>query len=123
MFRGVNLDVHIGQEKINRVKTFKYLGITMDETLTYNIHINNIIKKVNHKISMLKRICKYLTVKTSVLIYKSFILPILEYGSILYMNASKSHLDRLQTLQNHGLKCCLNVNKRTHTSLIHKKLI
>ena len=70
---------------------------------------------------MLKRIRKYLNVKTSVLIYKSFILPILEYGSILYMNASKSHLDRLQTLQNYALKCCLDVNKRTHTSIIHKK--
>ena len=116
----INLDVHINENKISPVRTYKYLGITLDQNLTFNSHINQIIKNSNHKIFMLKRIRQYLTVKSSILVYKNFILPVIEYGSILYMTSNKKLLDRLQTIQNFGLKCCLQVNKRTDTYLIHK---
>ena len=69
---------------------------------------------------MIKRFWQYLTEKTSIIVYKSFILPLLEYGNTLYMSANKNLLDRLQVLQNVGLKTCLNLPKRTPTSQIHK---
>ena len=93
----------------------------MDENLTFNTHINTIIKNVNHKMYLLKRVKGYLTPKTCILIYKSFILPLMEYGCTLYMNANNSHLNRLQILQNKCLKICLDKDKKYNTELLHKE--
>ena len=118
--KNINLDVKVEDCILARVKTYKYLGVHLDEFLTYNKHINQVIRNANHKLYLLKRVRQYLTEKTSIMVYKSYILPLLEYGSVLYMASNKNHLARLQVIQNHALKTCLEVNKRTSTELIHK---
>ena len=43
----------------------------------------------------------------------------MDYGDILFMNASKNLLDKLQRVQNRALKVCLKVKMRTSTVVIH----
>ena len=47
----LHLSLH-GQE-IEQVKM--YLGITIDEDLTFNIHVDNVINKINRSLGVLKR--------------------------------------------------------------------
>ena len=114
-----NVVLNLDGEPVTQAKTFKYLGITLDENLTYNCHINSIIKYANHKLYLLRRCRKYLNTETAILLYKSHILPIIEYGDTLYMSANSKHLERLQIIQNSGLKSCLETSKRTNTNVIH----
>jgi hypothetical protein len=37
-------------------RTFKYLGITFSENLTWSDHLNNISTKINQRIGLLRRI-------------------------------------------------------------------
>ena len=40
------------------------------------------------------------------LMYTMFIRPILEYGSLVYMGAAQSHLDKLDRVQDSAMKMC-----------------
>ena len=49
------------------------------------------------------------------------ILPILKYGDIFLISASKDYRDKLQKLQNRALKCALGRDKRYNTNALHKE--
>ena len=88
---------------------YKYLGVTIDEILSFNAHLNNTIKLVAHKIFLLNKIRYYITDDAAVKVYKSMILPYLDYGDIFFMNASSVQVKKLQTLQNRALKICQSI--------------
>ena len=47
-------------------KTVKLLGVTIDEKLNFNCHIENICKTASYKLFELQRIRKYMTIETFV---------------------------------------------------------
>ena len=55
-------------------------------------------------------------------LYKSLILPKIEYGDVVYMTATKTSLNDLQKIQNICCRVILLANKRTHISDMHKSL-
>ena len=82
--------------------------------------MNNVIR-TSHKAYCLSKIRKYLTVKASLNIYKTTIIPYFDYGDFVYEAANKSMTEKLQRIQNRCLKTCLNVNIRESTDLIHRQ--
>ena len=57
----------------------------------------------------------------SVTIYKTMILPVMEYGDIAYDNSNQKLLDKLQTLQNKALRICLNRQGHVPVILLHRE--
>ena len=104
--------------KIDRVHTYKYLGITLDANLTYKKHLENVIKTVSYKALLLAKMRKYISQDISLRIYKTMILPVMEYGDILYDGAGKKLIGKLQTLQNRCLRTCLLPDR--HTIRLHE---
>ena len=115
-----NVFIRFNNEDLQTVSSFKYLGFILDSVLSHNQHTNIIIRNTCHKIFQLRRINPYLNEKTSLMIYKSFILPIIEYGNVIYRTANKKNLEKIQRVQNQALKLCLNLDKDTPTALVHK---
>ncbi len=115
------IEIEINNTKLQMVNNYRYLGMTLDECLNYNNYIKKILSSVAHKMYLMKRVKQYLTEKSCLLIYKSFILPIIEYGNVLYRNTNKSNLCKLQRIQNHCIKVCLNLDPRSDTKVIHEK--
>ena len=67
-------------EILKKVPTFKYLDLTLDQTLNYNHHISSIIRTVLHKMTLLAKMKKYLYNDVALLIYKTMLLPYLDYA-------------------------------------------
>ena len=93
---------------LQKVASYKYLGITLDSQLNFNMHVNNIIGSVSNKLKQFQRMRSFLSVKAAVLVYKGMLLPILEYGDIFLSATTVENRKKLQTLQNKGLRCALN---------------
>ena len=55
-FDNYNLKVYVDNDQINRVVKSKALGLTIDESLTWKCHIDDITKKVSSGIGALKRV-------------------------------------------------------------------
>ena len=113
--------VSIENTPIHQVTNYKYLGITLDAKLTFNDHVKKCHKAASHKLSLLRRIRPLLTTYAAVQIYKTMILPLLEYGNALYGPANKTLLNKLQVTQNKCLKVALALPKRTPTTQIHEQ--
>ena len=116
-----NLPLRINGHELDRTKTYKYLGITLDQHLTYRAHLSTLNGTVRHKIYLLRTVRPYLTEYAALQVYRQMILPILEYGNALYASAPKSCLDKLQRAQNSGLKAVYGLPKRTPTAALHDK--
>ena len=80
---------------IERVSEYRYLGIWLDEKLSFKFHIENLITKLRQKIGFLYRnkACFPASCKKSII--EATFLSVLDYGDIIYRIASPSILKRL----------------------------
>ena len=106
----------------HKVPTYKYLGIILDSTLNFEAFIKNQLKSVSYRTYQLTKMANYLPKDALLRIYKSDILPIIDYGDIIYTNANNFLLTKLQRAQNRCIKICLKVNRRTATDVIHARV-
>ena len=81
----------INNEEIEFVNHYKYLGITLDSTLSFRNQIQNTIKIVSHKISLLNKIRIYINQQAAIQIYKTMIIPYFDYGDTVYYNLSNKN--------------------------------
>ena len=78
-----NLTIKIGKENIDNVSTYHYLGIDLDSTLSYDKMLDCMYNKANRKLYMLKCIRPLITNSVATLVYKTHVLPMLDYGDFL----------------------------------------
>ena len=94
-----NLDISVNGNLIKRKSQYTYLGIVLDETLSFNAHVKYVLSKAGKRLGMLGRIRDNLTMSTSNIIYKSFILPVLDYCDTVWNCCGKGNADLLERLQ------------------------
>ena len=88
----------------------KYLGIIIHENLTWSEHIKILSSKINKRIGILKRVRHLLPQKELVRLYNAIILPLFDYGDIVWGDKSnKCLMDDLQILQNKAAKVILGL--------------
>jgi len=108
-------EIKIKDHVLEEVKLFKYLGVYLDPTLSWEGHLNHVRNSVNKKIGVLYRTRSFLKDDTLNTLYQSLILPSLDYCDVVWGNAVKKHLTKLTKLQNRAGKTILKVNRRFPT--------
>lgn len=117
-----NLSVCIGGVNLEGVEEFKYLGVVLDTTLSFNNHIDYIKNKVAKKNYFLSRVGTDLSVYTRLIIYKTVILPHFMYCATILYSANKTKLTDLQVVQNKSLRIILKCDKYTPVHLMFNEL-
>lgn len=112
--------VHVNGVIIESVSTFKYLGIWIDNCLKFNVHLDACVKSSSHKIYMLRKLRNSLDQRTALTIYKSMILPLVEYGNCFMLGCTKTEITKIQRIQNKGLKIVFLRDRLASTKLLHK---
>lgn len=69
-------------ERLGRVDRYNYLGIVLDESLTFKSHIDKTISSCNHLLFSLAKIRWFINSSIAVQVYKSLILSRLTYVSV-----------------------------------------
>ena len=111
--------LHINNAEIQRTDKYTYLGVVLDEGLTFEPHAKNVINRVSTKLNQLKKVRKCLSKKVALLVYKNMMLPIAEYGDIYLYSATQDSRKKLRTLQNKALRCALLKDNRYNTTDLH----
>ena len=101
--KNVDMILSLNNTVLEKVCSYKYLGFILDDQLNFNKHITETVNIVSHKLYLLSKIRKYLTQHASVLIFKTMILALIEYGSIIYAGTTNKNLDKLDKLFYRGL--------------------
>ena len=97
---------------LDRVCSYKYLGFILDDHLNFNKHIGELCSLVSHKLYLLSKIRKYLTIEACITVFKTMILSLIEYGDVIYSGTSCENLKKLDTLFYRGLRICTGVDNR-----------
>ena len=113
------VQVNVKGVRLECVNSFTYLGIIIDNKLQFQDHIKKCIKQAGHKIYMLSRIRHCVNKKTALMIFKSMILPYIEYGNIFHGTCTEFYKQKLQVIQNNGLKIALNRSRLYNTVDLH----
>ena len=96
--------IELGESVIKRVNESKTLGIVIDEHLSWNDQIQNVVTKVSKGIGMLRRIRQFVPKSTLLRIYNAIVLSHFDYCSLVWDNCCEYLTDKLQKLQNRASK-------------------
>ena len=84
---------------VEQVSQLKLVGYTFDSKMTWGPMIDSLTKKARIRVGALYRMRSMLDSDNLKLMYIAFIRSILEYGSVQFMGAGKSHLEKLDRIQ------------------------
>lgn len=102
--------------------TVKYLGVYLDKKLTYKKHIDHAVDKAMKCFRALYPILNKkskLNANNKIIIYKTVIRPILLYGSFVWGKAAKTHIKKMQVVQNKALKIIFKLPRLYRTRDLH----
>ncbi|GFV93343.1 RNA-directed DNA polymerase from mobile element jockey [Trichonephila clavipes] len=114
-----------GMDTIEWTFQVKYLGLILNDNLTYKPHFEETTKKFWKKfyslIDILGRKSK-LSLKNRLFVYKQYIRPILLYGCAIWGSAGNIHIDNLQRLQNRTLRLIARAPRFLPRYILHEEL-
>ena len=117
-----DIQIKINNSNIMQVSKVKFLGIWMDDRLTWKFHIIYISSKISKVIGILKKV-KH-SVGSNILrnLYFALIYPYFTYGNITWASNYKSNVDCLIKLQKKIVRIISNSGFNDHTAPIFKEL-
>ena len=98
-----NLSLFYDNKKLKLVQSTKFLGVFIDDKLSWNIHVNYICHKIAKNIGVLSKL-QFLPKDVLKMLYDTLILPYLSYCSIVWGYTSKSNLDKIHILQKRAVR-------------------
>jgi retron-type reverse transcriptase len=110
-----NIAVNIDNQCLARVSSTKFLGVHIDELLTWREHIAVISKKISKNIGIISRIRHLLPRHILVNLYYTLIYPYLSYCNLVWASTYRTRLTILTTLQKRVVRIIMNVPYRTNT--------
>ena len=117
-----NIKIMIESSQLKKVTECKYLGVILDENLSWTPQIDSVNLKVLKVFHATKRVRQFVDQKTSLLLYKTLIQPHFDYCNIIWMAGHEHKLGRLQVLQNRCLRMVLGVNSRFNRDTLYNIL-
>ena len=106
----INNRIEINKQEIHYVDSYLYLGIDIDEHLTFKKYFSTLFQNTSHKLYILRKVRPMLNTKAALDIVKTMICSIIDYGNIFIDTCTLQDLQDLQVLQNNALRCCYNVS-------------
>ena len=103
---------------IERVKVFNFLGVTIDEHVTWKPHAQKVAAKIACTIGTMKQLKHFLPANIMKTLYNSLILPHISYGIILW----GKELKRINKLQKWAIRTIDVAKYNAHTEPIFKRL-
>ena len=113
--KAAHFSLTLHQKTIKRVSTFKYLGVLLDEQLSWKEHTEVVSKKVCKRLGLLSRIRACLTIEASKCVYNSIVQPLFDYAETAWGELSIGCSQELQRLQNRAPRIILKRNTSKNT--------
>ena len=96
--------VIINKSPVNKVSSTKFLGVVIDDKLSWAHHISYTVKKICKGLAILSKSKKYINKEYLVQLYNSFILPYLSYCVEIWGNSNNTHLKSIIKIQKKSMR-------------------
>lgn len=114
--------IQIEDQILSQVNHTKFLGVVVDQKLSWKQHVEHLCLKISKSIGMINRIKFKLNRNALILLYKTLIYPHLSYCNIIWGTASQSALKQLTILQKRIVRIITHSYYLAHTSPLFHEL-
>lgn len=108
---------------IKRVKKFKYLGLVLDEELTFKQHVDHVKKLIAPFIPIMWRNGRYIPMSKRRSIYLAYVHSHISYMLPIYGDCCQYKLNELKTLQNRCIMAHFGLPRLTSTTYLYSTSI
>ena len=116
----LDIDLSVDGQTIERVKKIKYLGVVIDDRLTFKDHCDYVVKKMSKKVNYLRRIRNRLDTKSALLLYNSLAVPHIDFCSSILFMLNDGDIRTIQLIQNRALRIVLNRPRDSSATAMHQ---
>lgn len=113
--------IHIDNCEIKSKDNVRFLGLVFDYKLTFANHVNMILSRCNSAINIMKYLCGTWwgsDPETLIILYKSFVRSLMEYGIFLYFPKTKQYAKKIERIQYNAIRVALGYRRSTPTNVI-----
>ena len=111
-------NIQINGSNIEFVENFIFLGITINNKLNWNSHINKVTNKISKTVGILNKLRSFLPSYVLQTIYNTLILPHLIYGILAWGR----HTNAIHKIQKRAIRIIAASKYNAHTEPLFKQL-
>ena len=115
-------ELKIANRAIERTHVIKFLGVLLDENITWENHIFSVEKKLDKNISFLYSAKYFLDESSPKTVYFSYIHSYLNYAKIAWASTYLTKLKTVHYHQKHAARIVFNQEKLTHSRPLLRSL-
>lgn len=112
----------IRDDDISMIEHTKYLGVHVDQYLSWDVHIAEMIKKISRALGMIRHAKQYLPLSILQTMYKSMVEPYFRFCCPVWGVCGNTTLNKLQKLQNRAARIVTNSPYRSSAAPIIRQL-
>ena len=117
-----SLNLVIGTRSIEQVKETVLLGLHMDQSLTWDLHINHVVAKQSRNIALVRRHAWAMSYEVCKVVLCALVLSVAQYCLPVLANMSESNTRKLQVVQNRACRLLLKCPPETPVKQMHSNL-
>ena len=114
--------VTVGDAKIRPSDSVKSLGVIIDNTLSFNAHVNSVCKAAHFHTRALSHIRKSVPENVALSVATSVISARLDYCNSILYSTSKSNIQKLQRVQNSLARIVTGTKRTEHITPVLARL-
>ena len=112
----------INDTPIERQTSMKFLGVLLDENLSWRSHIQTIENKISKNIAMLYKVKALLNLKSLKSLYFCFVHSYLTYCNIAWASTNHTKLKKLYNKQKHACRVIFGADRSTPSEPLLREL-
>ena len=112
----------INDEIVQQQKNTKFLGVILDEKLSWEPHISYVKPKISKGIGIVNKAKRVLNTKTLLTLYYSFIYPYFNYALEVWGDSCNAYLHPLIILQKRAIRSISRAGWLEHTKPLFRNL-
>ena len=117
-----DLNLKIGNSILERSRVQKFLGVLIDQQLTFKEHINKTAAKISRGVGMMRRLKPFVPEKVLISLHYAFVHSITSYAITTYGSATQFSLSRIVKLVNSSLKIATRQRRITQETCKELKI-
>ncbi len=110
------------RNKLSRVSCTKFLGVIVDDSLTWTNHTSNVANTLSKYCGIMYRLKNVLPSEALLSLYNTLVLPHLTLLYIIWGDSNYTNLHLIYYKQKKIVRICANSHWLTHSSPLFKKL-
>ena len=110
------IQIKLGRKAITRMNYLKYLGVSIDSTLSWKPHVTELSKKLSRNCAIFFKIRYYVNPETLRLLYYSLFYSFLSYGVSVWGLTHPTILDPIVMLQKKVVRAITFQDKHAHST-------